>query len=75
MSLCGALLAYALWFRGIRRLPAVAVSSLGLLSPLCAALLGAYWLGQTLHGWALCGWLVTLGSVLAVQLASRDTRG
>ena len=75
LSLCGALLAYALWFRGIRRLPAVAVSSLGLLSPLCAALLGAYWLGQTLHGWALCGWLVTLGSVLAVQLASRSTRG
>ena len=28
-----AVVAYALWFRGIARLPSVAVSSLGLLSP------------------------------------------
>ena len=33
LSVVGALLAYALWFRGIARLSPVAVSSLGLLSP------------------------------------------
>lgn len=31
LSLAGALLAYALWFRGVARLPTVAVASLGLL--------------------------------------------
>ena len=35
-----AVVAYALWFRGIARLPSVAVSSLGLLSPVTAVLLG-----------------------------------
>ncbi|SIT13796.1 probable blue pigment (indigoidine) exporter [Thalassolituus maritimus] len=34
LSLAGVLLAYALWFRGVSRLPSVAVASLGLLSPL-----------------------------------------
>ena len=43
----------------------VAVSSLSLLSPLSAAVIGALALGQWLHGWALAGWLLTLGSVLA----------
>ncbi|HBQ80815.1 MAG TPA: EamA family transporter, partial [Erwinia persicina] len=40
LSLAGALLAYTLWFRGVARLPTVAVASLGLLSPLCAVGLG-----------------------------------
>ena len=48
-----------LWFRGIVRLPAVAVSSLSLLSPLSAAVIGAG-AGPVLHGWALAGWLLTL---------------
>ncbi|SCK12342.1 EamA family transporter [Vogesella sp. LIG4] len=71
LSLAGALLAYALWFRGVARLPPVAVSSLGLLSPLCAVLLGWLLLGQSLGGWALCGLLLVLGSVLAVQWSSQ----
>ncbi|WP_174873148.1 EamA family transporter [Vogesella oryzae] len=72
LSLAGALLAYALWFRGVARLPAVAVSSLGLLSPLCAVLLGWLLLGQSLRGWALGGLLLVLGSVLAVQWSSQQ---
>ena len=74
LSLFGALLAYVLWFRGIVRLPAVAVSSLSLLSPLSAAVIGALALGQWLHGWALAGWLLTLGSVLGVQRLSQRRR-
>ncbi|MBB5608179.1 EamA family transporter [Janthinobacterium sp. S3T4] len=55
LCLAGALLAYALWFRGIARLAPVAISSLGLLSPLMAVMLGL---------------LMVLVSVLAVQWAS-----
>ena len=69
LSLAGALLAYALWFRGIARLPSVAVSSLGLLSPVTAVLLGWLLLGQAMTGVALVGMCVVLGSILAVQWA------
>ena len=69
LSVAGALLAYALWFRGIARLPSVAVSSLGLLSPVTAVLLGWALLGQSMRGISLVGMLVVLGSILAVQWA------
>lgn len=74
LSLAGALLAYALWFRGIARLPPVAVSSLGLLSPLTAVLLGWLLLDQAMGGLSLLGLLVVLGSVLAMQLAMNARR-
>ncbi|WP_394681305.1 EamA family transporter [uncultured Comamonas sp.] len=67
LCLAGALLAYALWFRGIARLPTVAVASLGLLSPLTAVVLGWALLGQSMGGMALAGLVVVLVSVLAVQ--------
>ncbi|MHB1084546.1 MAG: DMT family transporter [Thiobacillus sp.] len=70
LSIVGTLLAYALWFRGIRRLSPVAVSSLVLLSPLTAVLLGWALLGQTMTGWSLVGLAAVLGSVLAVQWAT-----
>jgi probable blue pigment (indigoidine) exporter len=70
LSLFGALLAYALWFRGIARLAPVAVSSLGLLSPLVAVVLGWALLGQSITGLSLVGLLTVLGSILAVQWAS-----
>ena len=70
LSIVGALVAYALWFRGIARLSPVAVSSLGLLSPLTAVLLGWALLGQAMTGWSLVGLLTVLGSVLAVQRAA-----
>ncbi|WP_439858811.1 EamA family transporter [Pseudomonas sp. MBLB4136] len=70
LSLFGALLAYALWFRGIARLTPVAVSSLGLLSPLTAVVLGWALLGQSMTGLSLLGLVAVLGSILAVQWAS-----
>lgn len=71
LSIVGALLAYALWFRGIQRLPPVAVSSLGLLSPLTAVVLGWVILGQAIKGIALVGLIAVFGSILSVQWASR----
>jgi probable blue pigment (indigoidine) exporter len=70
LSIFGALVAYALWFRGIARLSPVAVSSLGLLSPLTAVLLGWALLGQAMTGTALLGLLMVLGSIVAVQWSS-----
>lgn len=67
LSLAGALLAYALWFRGVARLPTVAVASLGLLSPLAAVVLGWTLLGQAITGMALWGLVIALVSVFAVQ--------
>jgi probable blue pigment (indigoidine) exporter len=70
LSLFGALLAYVLWFRGIARLTPVAVSSLGLLSPLVAVVLGWALLGQSMTGLSLAGLIAVLGSILAVQWAA-----
>ena len=74
LSIFGALFAYVLWFRGIARLPPVAVSSLGLLSPLAAVVLGWTLLGQTMTGMSLVGLVTVLGSVLAVQWATGSRR-
>ena len=70
LCIAGALLAYALWFRGIARLPSVAVSSLGLLSPLTAVILGWALLGQSAAGVFLVGLLMVLVSILTVQWAT-----
>jgi probable blue pigment (indigoidine) exporter len=70
LSLAGAFVAYGLWFRGITRLPGVAVASLGLLSPLTAVLLGWIMLSQTLSSAALFGFIIVLISVLVVQRSS-----
>ena len=70
LCLAGALLAYVLWFRGVARLPSVAVASLGLLSPVTAVVLGWVLLGQSMTGLALVGLTIVLASVLGVQWAS-----
>ena len=74
LALAGALLAYTLWFRGIARLSPVAVSSLGLLSPVTAVVLGWVLLGQSMTGLSLAGLLTVFCSILAVQWASGSDR-
>lgn len=73
LSMAGALLAYALWFRGIARLAPVAVSSLGLLSPLTAVVLGWVLLGQAIKGLAFVGLAMVFASILAVQWTASRT--
>lgn len=75
LSLAGALLAYALWFRGVARLPTVAVASLGLLSPLTAVVLGWALLCQAMSGTALAGLVIVLASVFAVQWTAIRAQG
>ncbi|WJM83358.1 EamA family transporter [Pectobacterium brasiliense] len=67
LCLAGAVLAYGLWFRGVSRLPTVAVASLGLLSPLTAVVLGWALLSQSMAGTAFLGLAIVLASVFAVQ--------
>jgi probable blue pigment (indigoidine) exporter len=69
LSLFGTTLAYVLWFNGIAKLSPVAVSSLGLLSPIAAVIIGWLVLDQSITGIALLGLIAVLGSVLTVQWA------
>lgn len=69
LSIFGTTLAYVLWFNGIAKLSPVAVSSLGLLSPISAVVIGWSVLGQSITGIAFIGLIAVLGGVLTVQWA------
>ncbi len=71
LSLVGTALAYVLWFRGLRTLPATAVTFLGLLSPLVATAAGWLVLGQALAPWQMLGAVAVLGALVAAQLPAR----
>jgi hypothetical protein len=74
LCVAGALVAYALWFRGLGRLPVEAAASLGLLSPLTAVLLGWVLLGQSITGVAGVGLVIVLASVFGVQWSTARRR-
>ncbi|MGE4372583.1 MAG: DMT family transporter [Xanthobacter sp.] len=71
LSLAGAALSCLLWFRGLSRLEASVVSSLGFLSPLTAVFLGWIFLGQNLTPWQLLGAGLVLGSIWLNQRTYR----
>jgi probable blue pigment (indigoidine) exporter len=68
------ILAYALWFWGLQRLPASSVTFLSLLNPVVAAALGWVVLGQNLNGWQILGAVLVLVSVVLGQGAERRRR-
>lgn len=63
----GAVLSYVIWFRGIERLPALAVSFLALGSPIVATVLGYLILHQTLSILQLGGIATIITAVLLAQ--------
>ncbi|MFC5473836.1 EamA family transporter [Paraherbaspirillum soli] len=71
LGLIGAGLTYWLWFRGLQKLQAAAASSLGLLSPVTATLLGWLVLEQHLSSLQILGAAVILLSVWLGQWAAR----
>ncbi|QKG22606.1 EamA family transporter [Actinomadura verrucosospora] len=71
LGVIGTAIAYALWFRGIDRLPPTSVSLLGLTNPMVATLAGLLILGQTLTGWQIVGFTVALGALVAGQAFNR----
>ncbi|MFE5241111.1 MULTISPECIES: EamA family transporter [unclassified Streptomyces] len=73
LGLIGALLAYAVWFRGVERLPALTVSVLGFASPLTAMALGYLVLDETLSPVQLAGALIVVAAVVLAR--PRTTKG
>lgn len=64
----GSLVGYSVWFRGIDRLPALAASFLGLVSPIVATILGYLFLDQRLSAMQLVGALIIIGAIVLAQL-------
>ncbi|GAA1313446.1 EamA family transporter [Saccharothrix xinjiangensis] len=77
LGLIGGALSYALWFRGIRLLPATQVTFLGLLSPVVATAVGWLVLDQSLTATQSLGAVVVLAALVAAQAGgvSRADRG
>lgn len=71
LGLAGAVLTYAIWFRGLARLGPASLSVLGFVSPLSAVLLGWAIAGQTLSPQQTIGAATVLGSVWLGQWALR----
>lgn len=72
LGLIGAALTYIIWLRGIRIIQPTAASLLGLLSPMSAALLGWFFLKETLSVPQSIGMVVVLLSVFVGQYALRS---
>ena len=70
LGVVGTALAYALWFRGIEKLPASATSFLSLMSPVSASVLGFVVLGQTYTAWQGVGVAMVFAAVLLGQVSS-----
>jgi probable blue pigment (indigoidine) exporter len=69
LGVLGTVVAYACWFHGLSRMPAGAVSLIGLLNPVVGTMLGALVAGE-LFGWAQAlGMVLVLGGVVAGQPA------
>lgn len=73
LAIVGALLSYALWFRGIEKLNSLTISLLALLSPLSAAVIGYVALKQGLSAVQLLGGLAVLSAIVIAQPNFRIT--
>jgi probable blue pigment (indigoidine) exporter len=73
LALVNTALAYALWLRGLERLPVTNVAFLALASPVVATVAGWLVLSQTLTPWQLLGLVLALGSLVAAQLPERPS--
>ncbi|MFJ9089809.1 EamA family transporter [Streptomyces sp. NPDC102384] len=73
----GGLIAYILWFKGLRSLPVTATALLGLLSPLVATALGVLLADESLDPLQLLGFALALAALAAGQInpAPRTPKG
>ena len=72
LVLISGIVAYALWFWGLERLSASAVTFLTLLNPVVAALLGWVVLDQRFNSWQALGAVLVLTSVVLGQPGTFD---
>ncbi|GAB3477102.1 EamA family transporter [Marinomonas epiphytica] len=71
LSVFGAIIAYSLWFNGVKRLPLNVSSSLGFLSPLSAICIGWLALGQSLNLIQISGVILVLVSLYLIILPNK----
>ena len=69
IGLLGTVVAYAVWFRGLRELPAAAVSLVGLLNPVAGTVVGVALAGEVFGPVHALGMLLVLLGVLTGQPA------
>lgn len=69
LGLFGTVAAYAAWFAGLRRLPAAAVSLVGLLNPVTGTLVGVALAGEAFGATRAAGIVLVLGGALLGQPA------
>jgi probable blue pigment (indigoidine) exporter len=67
LGLAGTVLAYVVWFRGLRSAPAAAVSLIGLLNPVSGAVIGVTLAHETFTPLQVVGIVLVLVGVLAGQ--------
>jgi len=72
LGLAGTVVAYIVWFQGLRRLPAAAVSLVGLLNPVTGTVIGIGLAGETLTPMRAAGIGLVLAGVLFGQPAVID---
>ena len=72
LGIVGTLVAYVVWFRGLRLLPAAAVSLVGLLNPVAGTVIGVALAGESFGGAQAAGLLLVLTGILAGQPAVLD---
>ncbi|MBH0117724.1 EamA family transporter [Salinibacterium sp. NG253] len=71
LGIVGGIVAYTLWFRGVRIVPISSLAVLGLLSPLTAAALGALLLGERFSALQLLGFGLALAAIVGAQIPAR----
>lgn len=71
LSLFGTVIAYLLWFQALSKLASLAVTSLGLLSPISAVILGWLLLDQRLSSTSIIALIIALLSILVLQFSSQ----
>jgi probable blue pigment (indigoidine) exporter len=72
LGLAGTVVAYVVWFRGLRLLPAAAVSLVGLLNPVAGIVVGVALAGEAFGGAQALGLLLVLTGIVAGQPAVVD---
>lgn len=72
LGVVATIVAYVVWFRGLRRLPAAAVSLVGLLNPVAGTVAGVALAGERFGPAQALGLLLVLGGIVAGQPALAD---
>lgn len=75
IGLVGTVVAFAVWFRGIQRLPAVAVSLVGLLNPVSGTVIGVTLAGEVFGPTQVLGTVLVLLGIVAGQPAVQARLG